>query len=169
MQTLLNDVTVNEVPLFLSRRPDDTTHVLQVLDPMDNSSSLIISFSLKGIVTYLSIHKPTIAECKNEEKHPHNWFTAEESCCNTENSSYAKKEEGMVDIRGQVIINPTTATKENVMTSSTCTNFIAIMHSNKKGKHDLAMQKHNCCWSCITSLNVSAHDSIEPKTTLFGL
>ena len=46
MQIHLNGVIVNEVPQFQSKRPDDTTHALSVIDPMDNDSILIIQLSL---------------------------------------------------------------------------------------------------------------------------
>ena len=71
LQMHLNGVTVNEVPKFLSRRLDETTHALSVIDPMDNGSTLIIPLCLKGIVSYLTVHKSTIAECENEENYPH--------------------------------------------------------------------------------------------------
>ena len=78
IQMHLNDVIVSEVPMFLSRRPDDTSHTLQVIDPMDDGSILIIILSLKGIYKFFPVYKPTIAEWENEDYHPHIQFPAEE-------------------------------------------------------------------------------------------
>ena len=79
---------------------------------MNDGSTLIIPSSLTGIVSYLPVHKPTIVELSHIE------LNAEEPCWDPENSSCAEQEEGMVDFKGQVIINSTTATTGQVMISS---------------------------------------------------
>ena len=51
MQMCLNGVIVNEVAKFLSKKTDETTYALQVIDPIDDSSALIIPLFVKEIVS----------------------------------------------------------------------------------------------------------------------
>ena len=82
---------------------------------MNDGSKLIIPLPLKRIVSYLSVHKPTIVELENEEKYPHIELTAETLL--GENSIYTEQEEVMVDFRGQDIINPSITASKQVMIS----------------------------------------------------
>jgi hypothetical protein len=42
MQCRLNGVHISELPKFLAKDPDESTHSLQVFDPFDDNSSLFI-------------------------------------------------------------------------------------------------------------------------------
>ena len=97
-----------------------------MIDSVDIGSTLIIPLSWKGIVSYLPVHKPAIAEWKNKEKYPCIELTAEELCWDLENSSNAEQEEGMVEFRRQIIINPTTLARKKMMISSMSASLPAI-------------------------------------------
>ena len=52
MQCRLNGIKISELPKFLAEDPDDSTHSLQVVDPLDDSSPLFIPLSLTGVTSY---------------------------------------------------------------------------------------------------------------------
>ena len=66
MQCWLNGIKISEMPEFLAEDPDESTHSLQVVDPLDDSSPLFIPLSLTGVTSYFPVRKPTIAEWENE-------------------------------------------------------------------------------------------------------
>ena len=57
----MNGVKVNELPKFLAEVPDETTHALQVMNPLDEGL-MNIPMSLFGVTSYFPVRKPTIEE-----------------------------------------------------------------------------------------------------------
>jgi hypothetical protein len=62
MQCLINDVTVNNVPKFLTHFPTDNTHAIIVQNPNNESNTLSFPLHLQGVTSYLPVHKPTVAK-----------------------------------------------------------------------------------------------------------
>jgi hypothetical protein len=62
MQCRINDVTVNNVPKFLTRFPTDNMHALILQNPDDVSTTLSFPLHLQGVTLYLPVHKPTSAK-----------------------------------------------------------------------------------------------------------
>ncbi len=62
MQCCINDVTVNNVPKFLTCFPTDNTHALIVQNPDDDLTTLTFPLHLQGVTSYLPVRKPTAAK-----------------------------------------------------------------------------------------------------------
>ena len=60
MQLRVNDVTVNEMPKFLSKNPTDSTHTISI--PRDGEKPLRIPLSIHGVISYFPTFKPTLEE-----------------------------------------------------------------------------------------------------------
>ena len=103
MQCRMNGVKLNELPKFLADDPDESTHALQVGDPLDSGHPLTIPLSLKGVTSYFRVRKPTIQEWEDEDSYPRIELTAEEPVWDPGDSEFCDNEEKMIDFRGQVI------------------------------------------------------------------
>jgi hypothetical protein len=62
MQCHVNDVTVNNVPKFLTCFPSDNMHPLIVQIPDNDSTTLSFPLHLQGVTLYLPVRKPTAAK-----------------------------------------------------------------------------------------------------------
>jgi hypothetical protein len=62
MQCWINDMTVNNVPQFLTHFPTDNMHALIVQNPDNDSTTLTFPLHLQGVTLYLPVCKPTAAE-----------------------------------------------------------------------------------------------------------
>jgi hypothetical protein len=62
MQCRINDVTVNNVQIFLTCFTTDNMHALIVQNPDNDSTTLSFPLHLQGVMSYLPVHKPTAAE-----------------------------------------------------------------------------------------------------------
>ena len=67
MQCHLNDVHISDVPKFLAKTPNVTTHAIQLADPFDTAPLLVILFHLCSTTSYFDVYYPSIAEYENEE------------------------------------------------------------------------------------------------------
>ena len=59
MQCRVNGVVINECPKFLCPSPTKRDHALIVPHPEVDDSELIIPLQIKGVTSFLSVHKPT--------------------------------------------------------------------------------------------------------------
>ena len=55
LQCHVNDVTVNDVPKFLTRFPTDNMHAIVVINPDGESKVCIFSLHLQGATPYLPV------------------------------------------------------------------------------------------------------------------
>jgi hypothetical protein len=62
MQCPVNDVTVNNVPKFLTPFPTENTHALIVQNPGNDSTTLSFPLHLQRVTLYLLVCKPTTAK-----------------------------------------------------------------------------------------------------------
>jgi hypothetical protein len=62
MQCRVYDVTVNNVPKFLTRFPTDNRHALIVQNPDNDLTTLSFPLHLQGVTPYLPVCKPTAVE-----------------------------------------------------------------------------------------------------------
>jgi hypothetical protein len=93
MQLWLNDVTVNDVPHFLTDKPTQLTHTLVI--PTDGSDNLyVIPMSLHGVASLFPMRKPTVDEY---ESLPHLVLTSEEPAYDPHNTSMAKHEDALAE------------------------------------------------------------------------
>ena len=61
IQCLVNGVTINDTPKFLTNDLNPQTHdiVINIEDSDADNDNLILTLSLKRVTSYLTVHKPT--------------------------------------------------------------------------------------------------------------
>ena len=63
----LNGMHIGEVPKFLSESPSETTHAIELTDPLDTAHLLIIPVQLSSETSYFDVYSSGIAENENED------------------------------------------------------------------------------------------------------
>ena len=63
-QCCLNGVQISEVPKFLAETPSETNHGLELVNPFDAAHQLFITHKLSGVINYIDVYSPIIAEYK---------------------------------------------------------------------------------------------------------
>jgi hypothetical protein len=91
MQLRLNDVTVNDVPRFLTDKPTPLTHAL-VIPTDDFDDPYVIPMSLHGVSSTFPTRKPTVDEY---ETLPHLVLTSEEPRYDPHDPALARREEAL--------------------------------------------------------------------------
>ena len=91
MQLRLNDVTVNDVPRFLTEQPTLLTHAL-VIPTNDFDDPYVIPLSLHGVSSTFPTRKPTVEEY---ETLPHIVLTSEDPTYDPHDPSLARHEEAL--------------------------------------------------------------------------
>ena len=166
MQCRMNGVKINELPKFLAETPDKTTHALQVVDPL-SESPLYIPMSLFGITSYFPVQKPTIEEWEDKTC-PQIELTAEEPCWDPGSLDLGEQEDSMMDFRGQVLIQDTSARGQmviNSVTASTNANAADITDDENLG---LALEANICVLSKLCKVGVS-RSRASPQTDHIAL
>jgi hypothetical protein len=91
MQLRLNDVTVNDVPPFLTDKPTPLTHT-HVIPTDDFVDPYVIPMSLHGVASSFPTRKPTIEEYKSL---PHLVLTSEEPAYDPHDDLMARHKEAL--------------------------------------------------------------------------
>jgi hypothetical protein len=91
MQLRLNDVTVNNVPRFLTDKPKSLTHTL-VIPTDDFDDQYVILMSLDGVASLFPTRKPTVEKF---ESLPHLVLKSEEPAYDPHDDSMARHEEAL--------------------------------------------------------------------------
>ncbi len=60
MQCQVNDVTINETPMFLDIDPTDKLHALIIKDPDHLAKTFTLQLALKGVLLLLNVRTPSI-------------------------------------------------------------------------------------------------------------
>ncbi len=105
MQCCLNDMTVNNVPKFLTRFPTDNMHALVVQNPDNDSTTLSFPLHLQGVTLYLPVCKPTTNEWESGDIVRIDMM-AENIDWNPNDPTYSSQEAAMTDYRGVVLPRP---------------------------------------------------------------
>jgi hypothetical protein len=105
MQCCINDVTVNDVPKFLTRFPTDNTHALVVQNPDNDSTTLSFPLHLQGVMLYLPVCKPTANKWESGDIVRID-MTAKNLDWNPNDPTYSSQEAAMTDYRGVVLPRP---------------------------------------------------------------
>ncbi len=105
MQCRVHDLTVNNVPKFLTRFPTDNTHALIVQNPGDDSITLTFPLHLQGVASYLPVRKPTATKWETGDIV---WIdmTAENLDWDPNDLTYTSQEAAMTDYRGGCLTPP---------------------------------------------------------------
>ncbi len=105
MQCQVNDVTVNNVPNFLTCFPTDNMHALIVQNPDNDSTTLSFPLHFQGVTSYLLVRKPTGTKWEPGDIVRIN-MTAEHLDWYPNDPSYSSQEAAMTDYRGVVLPCP---------------------------------------------------------------
>jgi hypothetical protein len=105
MQCCVNDVTVNDVPKFLTPLPTDNTHAFVVKNPDDDSTTLSFPLHLQGVTSYLLVCKPRADKWVSGDIVRID-MTAENLNWNPNDPTYSSQEADMTDYRGVVLPCP---------------------------------------------------------------
>ena len=102
MQCRLNDVKISEVPKFLVNDPDEFTHAIAVDDPSGDQDPLIIPLQINGVTSYFPVRTPTTSEWEDDEI-PRVDMTYESPKWDPSSSSFAQREDNMMDYKGELV------------------------------------------------------------------
>ena len=101
MQCRVNDVTINEVPKFLTPDPTPSTHALVCDMPDTTDDELTLPLCLRGVTSYLPVHKPSRDDW-NAHIYPRIELTSEHLEWDPASTRYTEMEEALTDINGEV-------------------------------------------------------------------
>ena len=161
MQCRLNGIKISELPKFLAEDPDESTHSLQVVDPLDDSSPLFIPLSLTGVTSYFQVRKPTIAEWENEAAYPHIDLTAEEPIWDPQSADFSEMEDRMIDFRGQVMCRTSTARGRMVINSLSVSLQVSAVDVTDDENFGLLLESKACVLSSISKVGVAKSKSSQ--------
>jgi hypothetical protein len=66
MQCRVNDVIVNDTPMFLTADPTDHTHALTIRDPHQPAQTVILRLALGGVTWLLNVRGITLDEWNSD-------------------------------------------------------------------------------------------------------
>ena len=66
MQCHVNGVPINEVPNFLAPVPSETTHAIQIENPIDAAHPIIVPLKLNEITSHFQVREPTQEEYEDQ-------------------------------------------------------------------------------------------------------
>ena len=67
MQCRVNGVVINDTPKMCVPNPDDSTHSIEVADPLDPDATLNIPLILKGVTSCFGVRRPTTVEFEDDD------------------------------------------------------------------------------------------------------
>ena len=120
MQCRVNDIMIDETPKFLAKTPTPETHAIVAHDPEgEPEKPFILPLSLKGVTSYLPVHRPTIREW-DSGLYPRIDLTSETLTWDPASTLYQEQEETLTDHRGELIVHDR---HDTPMTISAITSF----------------------------------------------
>ncbi len=105
MQCHINDVTVNDVPKFLTCFPTDNMHALIMQNQDNDLTNLPFPLHLQGVTSYLLVGEPTAAKWETGDIVWINMM-AENLNWDQNDPTYSSQEAAMTDYRGFVLPRP---------------------------------------------------------------
>ena len=67
MQCQMNGVVINDMPKMCIPNPDDSTHSIEVTNPLDPDSTLHIPLMLRGVTSCFCVRRPSTAESADDD------------------------------------------------------------------------------------------------------
>ncbi len=101
MQCRVNGVVINNTPKMCVPNPDDSTHSIEVADPLDPDATLHIPLILKGVTSCFDVRRPTTVEFEDEDN-PKLDMTYESPKWDPSDPNLATQEASTMDSRGRV-------------------------------------------------------------------
>ncbi len=101
MQCRVNGVVINNTPKMCVLNPDDSTHSIEVADPLDPDTTLHIPLILRGVTSCFCIRKPSTAEFEDDDIPKLNMMYKSPEW-DPGNPDWATQEASTMDSRGRV-------------------------------------------------------------------
>ncbi len=101
MQCRVNAVVINDTPKMCVPNPDDSTHSIEVTDPLDLDATLHIPLILKGMTSCFDVWRPTTVEFEDEDN-PKLDMTYKSPEWDPSDPDWAPQEASTMDSRGRV-------------------------------------------------------------------
>ena len=127
MQCRLNSVTINGTSKFLTNDPTHQTHAITINteDYDAENGNIILNLSLKGVNSYLQVHKPTKEGCQYQtyplieliSKHL-DWYP--------DSTRYTEQEEAMSDYKGEIVMPDTSSRGKSLVVNYLWKLFIPV-------------------------------------------
>jgi hypothetical protein len=95
----VNGVVINDTPKMCVPNPDDSTHSIEVADPLDPDATLNIPLILKGVTSCFGVRRPTTVEFEDEDNPKLN-MTYESPKWDPSDPDCATQEASTMDSRG---------------------------------------------------------------------
>jgi hypothetical protein len=102
MQCCVNDVIVNNLPIFLAADPTDQMHALTLTDPNNPLQLVILPFILRGLTSLLNVRSTTINEF-NSHDYLRLHLTSETLTWDPTTDLYEQQEHAMMDYSGNIV------------------------------------------------------------------
>jgi hypothetical protein len=102
MQCRVNDMTVNNLPIFLAANPTDQMHALTMTDPDNLLQLVILLLTLRGVMSLLNVRTVTINEF-NSQDYPRLHLTSETLTWYPTTNLYEQQENAMTDYSGNIV------------------------------------------------------------------
>jgi hypothetical protein len=145
----VNEIMIQECPKFLTQHPDDTTHTLQI---NQDGEELTIPLTLRGVVSYLSTRKPTMAEyqtCRRVE------LTSEEPEWDPSSITFQDQEDATVDAHGWVHdTGDRNGKSRRIISSSRMTSSVSVSRAHACDYVNANSQ----CSTVLTEINPKLHE-----------
>jgi hypothetical protein len=98
----VNDVTVNDLPIFLATDPTDQTHTLTLTEPNNPLQPFILPLTLRGVTLVLNVRSMTINEF-NSHDHLRLHLVSETLTLDPTTDLYEQQEHAMMDYSGNIV------------------------------------------------------------------
>jgi hypothetical protein len=102
MQCRVNDMTVTNLPKFLSTDPTDQMHALTLTDPDNPLQPVILPLTLRGVTLVLNVKSTTIDEF-NRHDHLRLHLTSETLTWDPTTDLYEQQEHDMMNYSGNIV------------------------------------------------------------------
>jgi hypothetical protein len=139
MQHCVNDMTVNDVPKFLTCFPTDNTHALIVQNPDNDSTTLSFPLHLQGMTSYLPVRKHTASKWETGDIVRID-MTAENLNWDPNDPTYSSQEAAMTDYMGVVLPRPDRGQLFVINTLSSMTTDATDITDDEN--FDIALEQH---------------------------
>ena len=101
MQCRVNGVVINDTPKMCVINPDDSTHSIEVAEPLDPDATLHIPLILRGVTSCFCVRKPSTVKFEDNVIPKLN-MTFESPNWDPGDPDWATQEASTMDLRGRV-------------------------------------------------------------------
>jgi hypothetical protein len=103
MECRVNDVIVDDTPMFLTSDPTDHTHALTIRDPHQPAQMVVVRLALQGVTSLLNVRGITLDEWSSDT-FKRLRLTFETLTWDPTTTLYEEQEAAMIDYLGRVVM-----------------------------------------------------------------